>query len=225
METPTPDRGDSKTNARSRTRADASLQRALRAPRAATSGVADVLRYWRAERSTLRQGMVSLSISALGNIPTGLALGAMENRLKLLPGLFILIPAAIGMRGAIFGALGSRLGTSMQAGLLRMTLDRQGRLAQNIWASILLTFTTSLFLAVLARAITAALGMTSVSIWDFVVISVLGGVASSAIVLVFTVGLAWFGAKRGWDLDSVAAPLITFIGDLITMPALFAASY
>lgn len=187
--------------------------------------LADMFRYWSAERRTLRQGMASLSISAMGNIPTGLALGAMTDRLELLPGLFILIPAAIGMRGAVFGALGSRLGTSLHAGLLRFTRDRDGLLMQNIWAAVLLTFTTSLFLAVVARVVTAATGLATISIWDFVVVSVLGGVLSSAFVLLVTVWLAYAGSRRGWDLDSVAAPIITFVGDLITLPALFLASF
>lgn len=184
-----------------------------------------MLKYWRAERTTLRQGMVSLSISALGNIPTGLALGAATDRLQELPGLVILIPAAIGMRGAIFGALGSRLGTAMHAGLLKFSRDPKSRLAQNIYATTLLTFISSLFLAAVARLAASATGLASISIWDFVVISVLGGVFSSAFILVLTVLLAKIGSQRDWDLDSVAAPLITFMGDIITLPALFAASF
>jgi mgtE-like transporter len=168
---------------------------------------------------------VSLSISALGNIPTGIALGAMTNRLDLLPGLFILVPAAIGMRGNIFGALGSRLGTSMHSGLLKFSWERTGRLGQNVYATTLLTFITSIFLALAARIVTAATGLATVSVWDFVVISVLAGVFSSALILFLTVLLAREGSRRDWDLDSVAAPLITFMGDLITLPTLFAASF
>ncbi len=169
--------------------------------------------------------MISLSISALGTIPTGLVLGAATGRLQALPGLVILIPAAIGMRGAIFGALGSRLGTAMHAGLLRFNRDRSGRLAQNAYAAMLLTFITSLMLAAVARLVGVATGLPSISIWDFVVISVLGGVISSAVILVLTVLLARVVSTQEWDLDSVAAPLITFMGDLITLPALFLASF
>lgn len=226
METPTPDRVEVGTSVRapSHSGGEVRLRRALRAPRAAGSGLREMFHYWRAERSTLRQGMVSLSISALGNIPTGVALGSMQGRLEALPGLFILIPAAVGMRGSIFGALGSRLGTSMHAGLFDLRARRRSALAQNVWASTLLTFTTSLFLAAAARAMAAATGLPTISIWDYMVISVLGGVASSAFVLVFTVGVARQASRRGWDMDSVAAPLITFVGDLITMPSLWAAS-
>lgn len=213
------------TKRAARTAAGRAARGAAGAALSPARALTEVVRYWTAQRTTLRQGMIALSISTVGNIPTGLALGAMTDRLALLPGLLILIPPAIGMRGNIFGALGSRLGTSMNAGLLTFSRERRGRLAQNIYASTLLTFTTSLFLAFAARTITAATGLPSVSVWDFVVISVLAGVASSALVLVVTVWLAWASAGRGWDLDSVGAPIITFVGDFITLPALFAASF
>ena len=187
--------------------------------------VREVVRYWNAERVTLRQGMIALSVSAVGNLPTGLALGFMTGRLTLLPGLFILIPAAIGMRGNIFGALGSRLATSIHSGLFQVTMDRRGVLYQNVYAATLLTFMTSLFLGFAARVVSSAFGLVSISLWDFVAISVLGGVFSSAFIMVLTVLLAREGYRRDWDLDSVAAPLITFMGDLITLPALFAASF
>src|SRR5439155_18173584 len=73
--------------------------------------------YWRSEKRTLRQGFVALLISSGGDLLAGLALASMSNRLALLPGLLVLIPAAIGMRGNIFGALGSRLVTGIHAGL------------------------------------------------------------------------------------------------------------
>lgn len=211
--------------ARKTLRGGAAALRPARAALGPARALSDVVRYWYAERATLRQGMISLSISAAGNIPTGLALAAMEDRLRILPGLFILIPAAIGMRGAIFGALGSRLGTSMHAGILRFSADRSGVLSQNVYATAVLTFAVCLFLAIAARVITAATGLPTISVWDYVVISVLGGVASSVLLVVVTVWLAWAGSRRGWDLDSVAAPIITFAGDLITVPALFLASF
>jgi len=139
--------------------------------------------------------------------------------------LLILVPAAIGMRGNIFGAVGSRLGTSIHSGLFRVTRDRSGVLYQNAYASLMLSIATSGFLAVAARVVSSATGLPSISVWDFFVISVIGGVFSSAVVLALTVVLALVGYRRDWDLDSVAAPVITFMGDTVTLPALFAASY
>ncbi|MBI4730432.1 MAG: magnesium transporter [Acidobacteria bacterium] len=226
METPTPDR----KRVRRRTTptpegAPTRRRRAREAAGAPARALREIFRYWRAERLTLRQGFVALWISSAGDLLAGLALGAMTHRLELLPGLFILVPAAIGMRGNIFGAVGSRLGTSIHAGLFSVTRRRSGVLYQNAYASLLLSVAISAFLAVAARIVSAASGLPSISVWDFLAISILGGALSSAVVLALTVALALVGHRRHWDLDAVAAPVVTFIGDTVTLPALFAASY
>ena len=89
------------------------------------------MRFARSERRTLTQGFVALFISSGGDLLAGLALSFMDHQLRTLPGLIILIPAAIGMRGNIFGALGSRLGTGIHAGQFEPTCDRNGFLGQN----------------------------------------------------------------------------------------------
>lgn len=181
--------------------------------------------YWRSEQRTLRQGFVALLISSGGDLLAGLALASMSNRLALLPGLLVLIPAAIGMRGNIFGALGSRLGTGIHAGLFDVSKRRRDFLPQNVYASFVLTLATSLFLGVVARIASAAFGYRSISMWDFVVISILGGVLGSVVVGSATVAVSILSYRRGWDLDSVSAPIVTAIGDTCTLPALWAASF
>jgi mgtE-like transporter len=181
--------------------------------------------YWRAEQRTLRQGFVALFLSSGGDLLAGLALGFMTHSLSRLPGLFLLIPAAIGMRGNIFGALGSRLGTGMHAGQFEPSRDRESFLGQNVLAAVYLTLATSLFLAAAARVVSVALGFTSISIWDYTVISILGGVLGSIVVGTASIGIAVWSRRREWDLDSVSAPLVTAIGDIATLPALWAASY
>ena len=43
--------------------------------------------------------------------------------------------------------------------------------------------------------------------------------------LAITVGVAAGSARYGWDMDSVAAPVITAAGDMVTLPSLFLATY
>jgi len=57
----------------------------------------------------LKQALAALLVSSAGDLLAGVTLGAISDTLALLPGLLVLVPAAIGMRGNIFGALGSRL--------------------------------------------------------------------------------------------------------------------
>jgi mgtE-like transporter len=179
----------------------------------------------RAEKRTLRQGLGALTLSTLASFVAGLTLGHITNTLTELPGLLVLIPAAVGMRGTIFGAIGARLGTSTHAGLFEVTLDRNGVLYQNIEVAMITTFTSALWLAILARLATLAFGQRSISIWDFVTISVVGGVLGSAFILLFTIGLSVLSYRRGYDLDAVSTPMVTALGDMGTLPTLFLATF
>lgn len=211
----------------------AALRAVARPPARALRGTAravgdparQVADYWASERTTMRQAFVAVAIASLTSLIAGLVLAGMEERVRVVQGLFVLIPVSIGMRGNIFGALAARLGTSIHTGLFTLTTDRAGVLFQNVYAATLLTISTSVAMGVLARAIAALLGLRTMSLWDFIVVSVVGGLLSSAFVLAVTVYLSAESFRRGWDLDTVGAPLITAIGDVVTLPCLLIASY
>jgi mgtE-like transporter len=179
----------------------------------------------RADAAGVRAGFGALLISSGGDLLAGIALGRLSDTLKQLPSLLILVPAAIGMRGNVMGALGSRLGTSIHAGTFRLSRRRDTVVGQNLAAATALSFSTALALAFLARGVGLALGLTSISLLDFVVISVLGAILSSFVVLALTVGVAALCASRRWDLDNVAAPIVTAAGDMVTLPSLWIATF
>jgi mgtE-like transporter len=173
----------------------------------------------------VRQSLLALSLGLIASLIAGLTLASMSATLEELPGLLVMVPAAIGMRGTIFGALGSRLGTAQHAGTLRFTRRPDTVLGQNVLAAAVLTVSTSAALAVLAKAVAVGFGLTdTISIVDFMVISVVGGVLASVIVLGVTVALAAASARFGWDPDNVMAPLVTAVGDLVTLPLLYVAT-
>lgn len=179
----------------------------------------------RAERRTLQQGSAALALSTAAGFVAGLILGSITGTLQLLPGLLVLIPASVGMRGMIFGAMGARLGTGIAAGVFEPTLRRGGLLAHNVEVAIISAVLSSFYLAGMAKLVASAFGEDTVSFWDLVTISVVGGVLASAVILVVTVGLAIQSFRRGWDLDAVSTPMVTAIGDMITLPALFLATF
>lgn len=178
------------------------------------------------DASTVRQSLGALSISSIGDLLAGLTLGSITHTLDQLPGLLVLVPAAIGMRGNIFGALGSRLGTAIHAGTFTLSRRRDTVVGQNVLASVALTLSISLALAFLAKAVAVAFGVPdTISVIDFMLISVLGGALSSVIVLLITLAVAARSVSKNWDLDNVAAPLVTAAGDVVTLPSLFLATY
>src|SRR5215475_16130845 len=92
--------------------------------------------YVRADFAGVRAGFIALLISSGGDLVAGITLGSITGTLSALPGLLVLVPAAIGMRGNVFGALGSRLGTQIHAGTFRLSARIDTLAGQNIAASI-----------------------------------------------------------------------------------------
>ena len=179
-----------------------------------------------ADPASLRQGLAALLVSSGGDLLAGLTLGAITGTLADLPGLLVLVPAAIGMRGNIFGALGSRFGTSIHAGTFSISRRAETVVGQNVIAAMALSLSISFALAVLAKAVAIGFGLPhTIPISYFIVISIVGGVISSVFVLLLTIGVAAGAVRFGWDMDNVAAPLVTAAGDMVTLPSLFAATF
>ena len=174
----------------------------------------------------IRQSLVALAFSSLTAVVAGGFLAAMTGTLQRYPGLLVLVPAAIGMRGNIFGALGSRLATSIHAGTFRMSRRSEALVTQNVLASGVLSLVTAVMLALLVKVLSPIFGLDSViAISDLIVLSAVGALLSFLVLIAVTLGLAARSAHRGWDLDDVNAPLVSAVGDVVTLPALFIASF
>lgn len=173
------------------------------------------------QRTNFRQSMAALMVCSAGDLAAGLTLGYMTGTLERLPGLIVLVPAAIGMRGNIFGALGSRLGTAIHTGEFDGHLERRNLAGQNVLASAALTLFISIALAVLAKEVARLFGVATIPLTHYITVSVVGGVLSSIVILGITLAVAGLSVSRGWDMDNVAAPLVTAAGDLVTLPALW----
>jgi mgtE-like transporter len=180
----------------------------------------------RSDPAGVGAGFVALVVSAFASLTAGLTLGAITGTLEELPGLLVLVPAAIGMRGNVFGALGSRLGTAIHAGTFSMSRRIDTVVGQNVAAALALSLSTSLVLAVLAKIVSVGFGLTgTISIADFLVISVVGGMLSSVVVLFVVIAVTAACVRWEFDLDNVHTPIITTVGDMVTLPSLFLATY
>src|SRR2546426_10050511 len=111
------------------------------------------------DAANIRQGLAALLVSSGGDLLAGLTLGAITGTLADLPGLLVLVPAAIGMRGNIFGALGSRFGTAIHAGTFSLSRRAETVVGQNVIASMALSVSISFALAVLAKAVAIGFGL------------------------------------------------------------------
>ncbi len=170
-------------------------------------------------------GMTALIIAGTADLFAGLLLSTMEDYLYLIPGMMILIYSAIGMRGNIFGAMGSRIGTAMNMGTFEMSFRKGTALRANVESTIALTLVMSVLMGFATWIIATLFFSGTRSAWDFVFISTLGGFLAGLIVMLFNLLIAWEGNRREWDVDNITAPLIAAIGDIVTMPMIFLSTW
>ena len=141
----------------------------------------------RADPSGVRAGFVALLISTGTGLVAGLTLGSITGTLEELPGLMILVPAAVGMRGNVFGALGSRLGTAVHTGTFRWSWRIDTLVGQNLASAVALSMALAFLLAIVAKGFAVAFGVShSISIADFIVVSVIGGLIPIVVVMGIT---------------------------------------
>jgi mgtE-like transporter len=171
-----------------------------------------------------RQALAALALNASTSFAAGIFLGSISNTFASRPGLFILVPPVIGLRGNIFTGVGSRLSTAIHTGTFSLSRNPRSVVGQNVLAAIVLTVAASVAFGFIGKGIAVAFGQgRSVPLGDFVVVSTVAGITASAIVLVGTVGIAAAAARRGWDLDNVGAPVVSSFGDVVSLPALWVA--
>ena len=172
-----------------------------------------------------RQGLIALALNSSTSLVAGGILGSLTQTFARRPGLLVLVPAAIGLRGNVFGSLGNRVSTSIHAGELQLRVRRSTILGQNVLAAMALTLGMSVVLVALAAVISVGLGLGhTIGLADLALVSVGGGTLASLPVLAATLGLAAGAVRFGWDLDNVTAPLVSTLGDVLTLPALWVAT-
>ncbi|MGH9136667.1 MAG: magnesium transporter [Acidimicrobiales bacterium] len=174
----------------------------------------------------VRQSLVALALNSSTSLVAGAFLGAIVGTLEEYPGLLVLVPAAIGMRGNVFGAFGNRISSTIHTGTFSLSVRPDTVLGQNVLAAGILTVGISLVAAVLAKAVSVGLGLGgTIPLLDLATVSIIGGVFGSVIVLGATLGLTVGAVRYGWDLDNVNAPLVSTLGDVLTLPALWVATF
>jgi len=144
----------------------------------------------------------------------------MANILQKIPGLIIIIPAVIALRGNISTTLGSRLGSAYHLGIIDAENMWNDDLKQNIIGSLVLSFFMSFIIGVLAY-VTSLLFHVQPDPLILIVIVVIAGGISGLILTFLTIIIIYFVFRRGYDPDNITGPALATFGDIITMLCIF----
>ncbi len=165
-------------------------------------------------------GLGALVASAFANCAAGIYLGSATELIALIPGLMILVPPSINMRGSISGVMASRLSSSMHLGEFEVAFGRESVLGANIRASFYATILLSFILGFFAWLVSVSFGIEGLLITDFILISIVSGALSGALVIIIALVISVICYRKEIDLDMIASPTVTTTGDIVTIPIL-----
>ncbi|MEK6886429.1 MAG: magnesium transporter [Nanoarchaeota archaeon] len=157
-------------------------------------------------------------VSVFGGLITGTILAIYTDKILLIPGMLILLPGLLEMRGNISGAFASRLSAGLFLGIVKPKLKRTKLINANLAASFLLAIITSFILGLIAFAFTYfVLGISSTKIIFIPIITAtIANIAEIPITLLATLSLF----KKGHDPNNIMGPFVTSTGDVTTTLAL-----
>ncbi|MCJ2520334.1 MAG: magnesium transporter [Candidatus Thermoplasmatota archaeon] len=174
--------------------------------------------------SIYRESLPVLLLAGLGLITAGLLLERMEEVLGRTPGLLVMIPALVALRGGISGAMGSRLGSAVHMGLIGKGNLWNEETRQNVAAALILSVALSSLVGALSHFTSILLGLESAGLAKLVLIATVAGTAAGTAQVGITFGIILIAFRRGLDPDNVTAPSLATVGDIITMLLLLVVS-
>jgi mgtE-like transporter len=212
----------SMTESRSR-----AVERARRAGRLASRQIAEFRKragfVWEL-KSFIRESLVAVLLSLVIVVMAGVLFSSMREALLLLPGLVLLVPGALAMRGNIYASLGARLGTALHTGQLSPNDKGSNILREEVFVVLVQTLLGTLFLAMVGRMAAILLDIPTVNMVELAVTAMVGALLAGAVELFVTVRVALSAHRKGWDPDNVTAPIISAVADLVSIPSLLGAA-
>lgn len=160
-------------------------------------------------------------ISITGGLFAGAMLSFAADKIFLIPGLLILLPGFLEMRGSISGSLSARLSAGLFLGAIKPRIATSKILKGNVVASFTLVVFSSLFLGLLAYF--ASYYFFGIADTKIIFISLFAGILSNVVEIPLTILMTFWLFRHGHDPNNVMGPYITTTGDIVSILALLIA--
>lgn len=154
-------------------------------------------------------------VSITGGLLAGSFLAFTLDKLYLIPGLFILLPGLLDMRGDISGSLAARLGAGLHLGVIKPRIYKNRILKGNIVAAFLVGLLISASLGVVAY-LTGYI-FFNINYPRIILISVLTALIASIIEVPLTILTTFWLFRHGFDPNDIMGPYVSTTGDIVTV--------
>lgn len=165
-----------------------------------------------------KQSLPFLFIAGIGELFAGLLLSTLINSsepryMNLIPGMLLLLPALMNLRGAISSSFAARLGSAYHLGLLKGGVFNDV-FKEGLKGSLVLALVSSVSVSIFAFIAATLSKIQNPSLPFFLFIAVSSSLLSAVVLGFVTSFLTTFSVKKNLDPDNFIIPVITTVGDI-----------
>ncbi|MBI2110554.1 magnesium transporter [Candidatus Woesearchaeota archaeon] len=160
-------------------------------------------------------------VSLGGGLIAGLMLAIYADKLFLIPGMLILLPGFLEMRGNISGSFASRLSSGLFLGIIKPNKIKTKIIKGNLSASFFLVLFVSFLLGFLAFLFNYFF-LKTVTI-ELIFMPLVAGIIANVIEIPLTLFVTFYLFKKGHDPNNIMGPFITSTGDITSIVSLLIA--
>ncbi|HLC79902.1 MAG TPA: magnesium transporter [archaeon] len=168
--------------------------------------------------NNFREIFISQIVSMAVGMLAGFVLAFYTGNLLLLPGLLIVLPGFLELRGAISGAFSSRLSSGLFLGVISAKTFNTRLIRSNLVASFVLAIVASFVLGLIACAFTYLL--SGIFFVKLILIAVVAGVIANFIEIPLALFSTFYLFRKGHDPNNIMGPFILSTGDLVSIISL-----
>jgi mgtE-like transporter len=172
-------------------------------------------------KEMFKQSLPLLILCGFGGLIAGNTLTFMLDLFEKIPGLLIIVPGIIALRGNISTAFGSRIGSAYHLGIINAENLWNDSLKQNIAGTLILSIFVSILIGILSYVTTIFIFHIYPNPIKLIGSVIIAGVISGFILTMLTVGIIFLVFKQGYDPDNITGPALATVGDIITMFCIF----
>ena len=165
-----------------------------------------------------KEVLTSQLVSIGGGTIAGTILAAYTNKLLLIPGMLILLPGFLEMRGNISGSFSARLTSGLFLKIVKPQFKKTKIISGNLLSSSILAVVVSFILGLTAFLFNYF--VTGIITPKIIAIPLIAGILANAVEIPLTLFMTFYLFKKGHDPDNVMGPFVTSTGDITSIAAL-----
>ncbi len=152
--------------------------------------------------------------AVIGGIIAGVVLAVYMDKIFLIPGMLIIIPGFLEMRGNISGTFASRITSGLFLRIIDPAKKNKKIIRGNLKGSFILALIVSLTLGLLAFAFNYLI--MGVVVPEIILVPLLAGILSNFILNRLALFATIYFFKKGHDPNNIMGPFITTTGDVVS---------